>query len=337
MYLIVLILLVEIVLRIPAVNNRLPAPEPTLWPSSLTQVKLDYLKSFEENRGIDILFIGNSTTQAGIDPQSFDLARGKSDENGSGSFNGSLEGLPPFGVLIFLEIYLRYTNPDIIIYGISPQDLNSNSPWAHDVSERVKRSPMALAEAQRGSKGKIIAALLHNSYLYRYRFVLHQLLLSGKLSKTETNIYFDDRGYHPINRRLSDVDEVTKASFYNRAGVMNYSTKGEQLSSLRSLLKFCDDYGIPIILVNMPLAVDYFGNFDSLSDYDTYSSTVYELVGEWWVPYWDIGNFYIDNGFEDHHFADFNHLNKSGAQKLSQILADLLEEMYLVDNKQIKH
>jgi hypothetical protein len=337
-HLLVLILLSEFILRTPIINNRLPAPELTLWHMPLIQTKMDYLKTFEETRGIDVLFIGNSTTQAGIDPQAFDKARGNSTINSPGAFNGSLEGLPPYGVLLFLEIYLKYTQPEIIIYGLTPQDLNSNSPWAHDVVSRLKRSPMALAEAGRGFQGHMNAWFLKNSYLYRYRFILHQMLLGGEVNRSRTNVYFDDRGYHPIKRKLSDIPKEERGGFYNKAGVLNYSTEGEQLSSLKRLIELCKDKNIPLILVNMPLAEDYNNNFDSLEDYYLYLSTVAILANETNIPYWNMGNFPEFNGFKDNHFGDFNHLNLSGAEKLSQMIGMRFRNLDLeLQNVEIVH
>lgn len=333
-YLLLLLCLVELTLHMPVITDHLPKPELTLWHAELIQSKLDYLKAFEATRGVDVLFIGNSTMQAGVNPQLFDLARGKQESTAQGAFNGSLEGLPPYGALMFLEIYLRDSRPTTVIYGITAQDLNSNSPWAQDVTDRVKYSPLALAEARRGLRGQLIASLLEYSNLYRYRFVLHQLLLRGGIASPPPEVYFDTRGFHAIKGRLADVPAAERGIYYNNAGVLNYSIQGEQLESLRRLIAYCADNDIRLILVNMPLADDYYGHFDSLEDYQTYLSTATELASEFEIPFWDMEGLPPARGFDDTHFADFNHLNQFGAEKLSRLLAERYGRQVPVGSRQ---
>jgi hypothetical protein len=321
-YFLAAVILAESALRIPLVSERLPAPEPTLWHSELIQTKLDYLKTLESERGIDILFIGNSAMQAGLDPRVFDAARGKVDGAGPGAFNAALEGMPPYGTLMFLEIYLRYTHPQLIIYGITPQDLNSNSPWARDITDRVKHSPLALAESRRGLRGRLIANLLDFSYLYRYRIVLHRMLLSGGMAGDDPYVYFDERGYQSLPRRLSDVPPGKRGAYFNRAGVLNYSAQGVQPESLKDLITYAAREDIKLILVNMPLADDYYSNFDSPEDYQAYYSAIAQIAAENQIPLWDLEGLSGADGFSDEHFADFNHLNRAGAQKLSKLLSE---------------
>ena len=321
LYLLIFMALGEGMLRIPAIRNHLPAPEPTLWHAADVQSKIDYLEAFESQREIDILFIGNSMVQAGMNPHVFDQIRGKQDATDAGTFNAAIDGLPPYGASLFLEIYLRQTQPKTIIYGLTPQDLNSNSPWAQDVTDRVKHAPLVWAKTQRGLQGQLTATMLEYSALYRYRFVLHQLLLRGGIQPPPPQVYFDAQGFGPLTRRLSDVPASQRHIFYNNAGVVNYSTQGIQLESLKELIAYCTNNDIELILVNMPLSDDYYGNFDTIEDYQTYLDTAKQVASEFQVPFWDMENLLSDS-LEDIHFADFNHLNDLGAEKFSTLLAE---------------
>jgi hypothetical protein len=317
-----LVIATELLLRLPAVVNRLPAPEPTLWHAELIETKLTYLQAFAAERGIDVLFIGNSTMQAGVDPALFDAARGVETTAVPGSFNASIEGIPPYGASLFLDIFLRYSEPDTIIYGLTPQDLNSNSPWAADITDRVRHSPMALAEARRGIKGQVLAFLLDHSALFRYRLVLYRLLLADPSLRQEPFVYFDERGYHHLKESLADISPDRRGRFYNRAGVLNYSTNGLQTESLRQLIEQTQATGIPLILVNMPLAAEYYGLFDEpQADYALYRQTLMAVADEYNLPLIDLAQGKTAVSFTDAHFADFNHLNQSGAAKLSRALA----------------
>jgi hypothetical protein len=312
----------ELLLRLPPVVERLPAPEPTLWHAELIDTKVTYLQTFANERGVDVLFIGNSAMQSALNPAVFDAARGVESTAVPGSFNAAIEGIPPYGAHLFLEIFLRYSQPDTIIYGLTPQDLNGNSPWAADVTDRVRHSPMVLAEARRGLKGEVLAFLLDHSALFRYRLVLYRLLLADPTIGQEPYVYFDERGYHPLTRNLAEVPPEQRGQFYNRAGVFNYSTRGLQLDALRQLIERAQVEEIQLILVNMPLADDYYGNFDTpQADYDLYWQALTAVAHEYNLPLIDLERDETAVQFTDEHFADFNHLNKSGAEKLSRTLA----------------
>jgi hypothetical protein len=317
-----MVLAAELLLHLPAVVNRLPAPEPTLWHAELIDVKVTYLQEFAAERGIDVLFIGNSTMQVGLDPAVFDATRGIGSTADPGSFNAAVEGIPPYGAHLFLDIFLRYSQPDTIIYGLTPQDLNGNSPWAADITDRVRHSPMALAEARRGLKGQALAFFLDHSQLFRYRLVLFRLLLADPSVQKEPFVYFDERGYHRLTRILAEIPPERRGRFYNRAGVLNYDTRGLQTDSLRRLIEQVQAEGIELILVNMPLADEYYNNFDAPeADYDLYLRTVTAIANEYNLIFIDLEQNETIATFTDEHFADFNHLNQSGAERFSSVLA----------------
>lgn len=322
-WLIALLVGAELLLRLPAVQAWLPAPEPTLWHAQLIQVKLDYLKAFQASNGIDLLFMGNSTTQAGFNPALFDQKRTLQD--GKGSFNGAIEGLPPYGNFMFLEIYLRYAHPNRIILGLTPQDLNSNSPWAADVTDRVKHSPLALAESRTGIRGQVLNFFLTHSMLFRYRFVLHRLLLTGEYPPP-INVYFDPRGYHDLKDVLADVPPTERGKYANRAGVLNYSAEGLQADSLRKILTLAHDNQIAVALVNMPIADDYYTNFDKPSDYKTYLAAAQQIAAEFNLPFWNMEDLPPSETFTDADFGDFNHLNEHGATRLTTMIAEKVAE-----------
>ncbi len=313
--LLVLLAVAEWSLRQPAVHARIPDPEPGLWPAPLAAEKLALLTAFEAARGIDVLFIGNSSVQAAVDPARFDAMRGVA-VPGRGSFNAALEGVPPVGMERFLAMYLQRSHPQAIVYGLQPQDLNSNSPWARDVSERVRHAPRLIA-AQATWRGAAMRALLDHSELFRHRGVMQQWLLRGGLLPPPGPVYVDGRGFHSIARRLAD-DAVARN---NRAGVLNYSTEGEQLAALRRLIDHCRRDGLRVVLVNMPLTAEYLTLFDAPADYERYLTAVRLLSFEYDVPFWDPSRPPAPTEFTAADFADSNHLNRRGAAVLSTYLA----------------
>jgi hypothetical protein len=319
-YFVVLLLLAELALRVPVVEAALPAPAPSLWHAPLVEDKVEYFRNFAASHDLDVLFIGNSTTQAGIDPAAFDADRAALGAGGS-SFNASIEGVPPSVNKEFLKMDLRYARPKTVMIGLTAQDLNANSPWAKDMDDRAGHSVNLQAGARDSLMGYVLAFLLDNSELFRYRYVLHQLLLRGGNYPAHPDVYFDHRGYHAIDRSLADFTASERLQAQNRAGVLNYNPQGEQADALKEMIATIRSQGAQPILVNMPLSDHYYANFDSPDDYQKYRDALQQLADELGVPLWDMEALPQGEQFGDSEFGDLNHLNKVGAKRLSAMLA----------------
>jgi hypothetical protein len=319
-YFVILLILAEAVLRLPAVEAALPAPEPTLWHAPIVEDKVEYFRNFAGSHDIDVLFVGNSTTQAGINPTVFDADRAALGIGGD-SFNASVEGLPPSVNKEFLKMYLRYANPRTVAIGVTPQDLNSNSPWAKDMDDRAGHSINLQVGARDTLMGNVLAFLVEHSALFRYRYVLHQLLLRGGHPAPHPDVYFDERGFHSIERSLTDFTPSERFQAQNRAGVMNYSSEGEQADALKEMIQTIRSHGAQPVLVNMPLSDHYYVNFDRPEVYQEYRSALQQLADGLQVPLWDMESLGEGEQFGDSEFGDLNHLNAVGAERLSGLLA----------------
>lgn len=319
-YFAVLLLLAEGLLRLPVVQAALPAPEPTLWHAPLVEDKVEYLRDYAAAHPLDVLFVGNSTMQAGIDPAVFDAERVALGAGGE-SFNASIEGLPPSVNQEFLKLFLRSANPQSVIIGVSPQDLNADSPWAKDMNERAGHSINLQAGTSDTPMGIALAFMLEYSELFRYRYVLHQLLLRGGHAVPHPDVYFDERGYHAIERSLADFSPSERLQAQNRAGVLNYNPKGEQTDALRSMIGLIREVGAQPAIVAMPLSDHYYANFDAPEDYDLYRTALQQLADDLEIPLWDMEALAADEAFGDREFGDLNHLNRVGAERLSTLVA----------------
>jgi hypothetical protein len=314
------LLLAETLLRLPSVQAMLPAPEPSLWHAPLVEDKVRYFRSFAASHDIDLLFVGNSTAQAGIDPTAFDASRTDLGVGGD-SFNASIEGLPPSVNKEFLKIYLRDANPRTVVIGLTPQDLNADSPWAKDMDDRAAHSINLQASTRDSLIGYVLAFSLDHSELFRYRYVLHQVLLRGGIVPDHPDVYFDTRGFHAIQRSLADFSPSERLQAQNRAGVLNYNPRGEQSDALEEMIGTIRSHGADPVLVNMPLSDHYYANFDSPDDYKEYRDTLQRLADDLDVPLWDMEVLVQSEQFSDGEFGDLNHLNQVGAERLSALLA----------------
>jgi len=314
---VVLAALTEVSLRSPFVRRHLADPEPTLWHAPFIHAKLDYLQSFHRKHAIKTLFMGNSTVQTGIDPVIFDKARDPTFDRAD-SFNAAIEGLPPASMALFLKMYLSSIHPDVIVYGLTPQDLNSNSPWAQDMDDRVSRSPRLVAETDAGLDGRATRFLLTNSMLFRYRHVLHEFLLSGGSPVRPEVPYFDRRGFHSIDATLAALDGAARKKLIPRASLVNYSVEGKQREHLLAILRMARERKIRVVLLNMPLSADYYKlGFSESAERLAYIGALRSIAADQNVLLIDPGK---ELGLTDSDFADLNHLNRAGASKLSEWL-----------------
>jgi lysophospholipase L1-like esterase len=316
------------------IQSALPPPEPSLWHAPIVEDKVEYFRNYAAGNDIDVLFIGNSTTQAGVDPAAFDAARSALGVQGD-SFNASVEGLPPSVNKEFLKMYLRYADPHTVVIGLTPQDLNSNSPWAKDMDDRAGHSINLQAGARDTLMGDVLAFLVDNSALFRYRYVLHQLLLRGGNPVPHPDVYFDERGFHAIARSLTDFTPSERFQAQNRAGVMNYSAAGEQADSVREMITTIRSHGAEPILVNLPLSDHYYANFDHPEVYQDYQNALQALADELQVPLWDMEALAGGEQFVDAEFGDLNHLNAVGAERLSALLAQDFATLVGSQNSQV--
>lgn len=319
-YFVALLLLAEVILRLPVVQAALPAPAPTLWHSPLVEDKVEYFRNFAASHELDVLFIGNSTMQAGVDPAAFDAAR-RALGLGGESFNASIEGVPPSVNKDFLKLYLRTASPDTVVIGVTPQDLNTNSPWAKDMDERAGHSINLLAGAGDTLMGNLLAFLVDHSALFRYRYVLHQLLLRGGHAVPHPEVYFDVRGFDAIERSLADFSPSERLQAQNRAGVLNYDPQGKQADALREMVAIVRSYNAQPVFVALPLSDQYYSNFDRPTDYQQYHDALQWMAEELAVPLWDMESSTTVEPFGDSEFGDLNHLNRVGAERLSSELA----------------
>lgn len=319
-YFVVLLLAAELILRLPAVQAVLPAPAPTLWHAPLVEDKVEYFRSFAASHDLDVLFVGNSTMQAGVNPAAFDAARSALGMSGD-SFNAAIEGVPPSVNQEFLKLYLHTASPHTVFIGVTPQDLNANSPWAKDMDDRAGHSINLQAGAGDSLMGNLLAFLVEHSALFRYRYVLHQLLLRGGHAAPHPEVYFDERGFHAIERSLADFSPSERLQAQNRAGVLNYDPVGKQADALAEMVAIARNANAEPVLVAFPLSDHYYENFDQPADYQEYRDALGRLAEELAVPLWDMESPDGVAPFDDSEFGDLNHLNQVGAARLSQLLA----------------
>jgi lysophospholipase L1-like esterase len=202
------------------------------------------------------------------------------------------------------------------------------------MDDRAGHSINLLAGAGDSLMGNVLAFLVEHSALFRYRYVLHQLLLRGGYVVPHPDVYFDERGFHAIERSLADFSSSDRLQAQNRAGVLNYNPQGEQADALRAMIATIRSHNAQPVLVAFPLSDEYYSNFDTPADYQKYRTALQQLADELNVPLWDMEAPATLEPFADTEFGDLNHLNEVGAERLSTALGQYYAALVQADGGQ---
>ncbi|MEZ5246111.1 MAG: hypothetical protein R2707_13510 [Acidimicrobiales bacterium] len=167
----------EIALRILA--SSLPSPDP--WPSVGLEVKSEYAERLVGDE-IDVLFLGSSVTEAGIDPDQL-LA-----EFGVSAFNAAGPYSTPIGMQRWLDHSLWPLEPDTIVIGLSI--------WGapDDEDDDVLATGFDALVAHEGQRGSILG----RSEFWWRRSQLRDLV--GLLSESVDATSYTERGHLTIYR-----------------------------------------------------------------------------------------------------------------------------------------
>ncbi len=280
---------------------------------------VERLWTFSEAGIKPIVFVGSSQLHMGISPHVFNdrikLVSGK-DVN---SLDISL-----WGGLISSEHEL-ITNliiphhPQVMIYGIEMQALMPRLQNGLGVQD-FRNKPLGYAvSASSPLERNILLWLLQHSNLMRYRDNVREWLTGIReidhLGYVPTMV--DDLG-HFIDPTISDRDPVTITAGFTPFSVTDY-TRG----LIVDIGSSCKQNNVQCILLNMPLhpsAYQYITPADE---------TIYhEVLREAGLPIWDFNTKECREMLEDSSFYNLNHLNASGAERLSPMVADVYAHVF---------
>ncbi|MHC4478009.1 MAG: SGNH/GDSL hydrolase family protein [Planctomycetota bacterium] len=296
---------------------------------------------------LETIVLGDSRARHGVDPTLFD------DRSDVTAFNFA----PASGGIEFTDTLVRQYLCDLpslrtIVWGVSPRIFNQY--WPGPISELFVQSKGhqsdRLAADKAFSRTGIKAAVRLRTHrifsrlsaAFAHRSKLKSILLdcispsdTQQHFHTEQVIQISDSGYMELPQSqvvdVSDPAEVRKNLKELQAG--RFKLDQTRLQKFRDLIALLHHHNIRLVCFVPPMhhsltqspAADVDGTPDD--DYNKLISTLKALETQY-------GNYhFIDlhqagqNGFADLEYGDFEHLNRAGSRRLSQMIAEHLERI----------
>jgi hypothetical protein len=315
---IVFIGLVTLLVLDIAVRALAPRLEPPLeWYSpaaARTVEEMDLLQEAQVTS--DLVFVGTSMVQHGIDPG---RARAAVDELPWVHKAPLPAAQTPVIERWLLEEIVPRLQPDRVVWGISSLDLNGNRARPTiDVYEQARA-------ARPGPMGGIDRALSRVSYLSRYRAQLRDPVeLSRALRRPSAGEDAEHPGPLPelLTSFAGDGGRPTareRRRIENRV-LVDYEVGSRELASLRRTLAEVRELGIDVALVAMPVPDRYVrAHPRGTADFEDHLTALRAVADEYDVQLVDASRWYEDDDFED-----FTHLFRDAADRFTQRLVDEL-------------
>jgi hypothetical protein len=314
----VLALLVETVARAVAHVRQ----EPLRWHDLFTQRKQDQMERLGR---CDLVFAGSSKMLYGVDPNVV------AERTGLRAYNASIyRGVPLVTEAWLRDVVLRTLRPRYVVVGISPTEINDNSPLVGRLEEyraakvfhagRVRRLHWWLGRLSyairyagllRHPRGllSLVRGVLRRRDVWTWRVPAE---IPGELGPNGLSLKFLGRSYGHGPRMYALIrDQVT-----------NFSNGGEQAGAYHRLGPLCESYGARLVLAAMPAAQELIDDtFEGgRAAWDAEWARLRAMVADLGLPLVDVAD-----GFEDHAlFADMVHLNGAGQAEFSRRLGDAL-------------
>ncbi len=282
--------------HLPLANRR------TFWGLLRAQMAVDY---GHELKGTDkkmVLFLGSSVVERGVSDEVVDSVLHEyrlpleSMNAGTGGFSAEAN-LPMFRAMLNDGL-----KPDIVIYGVSIQELNGESTvhafFGTKDTASVKLKPKTFWNMLR--YGPVaLAPLLYGDHFHQYIFAAN-------------NAFRDVPNLNVVSRLMFGTNEPPRDSAYK--------FEPKYLADLREIVTMCQKRGIQVALYNAPLRQRRPDEIDIPYEHRAESyGHIYALAQQLHIPLW---NFDREGLFSRDEFQDNYHLTPVGAHKISAMLAD---------------
>jgi hypothetical protein len=312
----ILFLVFESLLHLPSVISRMPPPSPALS-FAFPEIGLKFKRYFQQEH-VNCMFFGSSMVDAGLDPQILSSILNKQAERNIKCMNFGLSGSMVETSGKVAQTLTGWQDTKLVIIGVSPIEFNERSERIREIS--------ALPVFNQEDNPTMEGWLFNN---FRAPWFYY-----GLLNRKDKDFLESEKAYDaeidPYGLRIStqvdtdgQIDEFMLHDFYLNPVDMN---------ALKEVIATSQARKIEIIVVEMPVKPSYFPKLIEGG------SSMYEqrFIQPIQLLFHQSGMELIRTqpeierivGSTD--WVNINHLNYSGAQKLTTFLAEQIIDQGLV-------
>ena len=269
----------------------------------------------QEENSIDVLVLGSSHAFVNISPQIL------YEQEGISAYNLCASMQPTWHTYYYLKEALEYQHPKLIVmdvfrlveyYDYSKESKLIKSTYGMKMSQNKLESIRAGLSQDNQS----------DAYIYFFEFPAYH----GRYTDlTRDDFVFDQekiedyKGFYPVQEvtpmERPEVDNVTECT----------PIEEKTWDYFQQILELAKEEEIPVLLVNAP----YILNEDDKKIFNTLEKQLQEYDDSYQITYIDFNQKYDELGFDfSTDFADYDHLNESGVNKLNPYLATFIKENY---------
>lgn len=287
---------------------------------------------------IDLVFLGSSYSYRSFDPEVFD------NELNTNSFNMGSPLQKPVESYYVLKETVKYQKPSLVVFdmnwGVFNKDKYFNTKlWNYD---SMKFSANKLGYLLNVFDQEQYFNALFKSMRYHDDMdkLIKSLLGINVSIKSEKDVQTYLKNYKGkgfiVNNDLVDVNSIEKKFENAKKNPKTYKWDKRQLKYLDKIVKLCEKENIELVLVTAPLAPTYLEKYNAhWYDYDEIHEAANEIAENYGLKYFDYNLINkVENIVTDTDFADTNHLNYDGAQKISFHLVQLIKNEIKVSYKE---
>jgi hypothetical protein len=314
----------ELLLRVPAVMQALPVRTHFQQPGVVRRLE-SLERLIQDQRRLDVLFVGSSIVRCNIHPLEFDRAAAAMGIRPV-SFNVGLSGLWPVPVEFYLEhLWLPTGHPRMVIQGIRYGELQPSSRARKE--EDIYSGSVESRWRSPTPRHRLEAALLQRIHLLQYRGVLPRWLLAyrkgmpGEDADDNPRVITDPRGWTP---RLPTLDVVRARGWV--AAERPYSgdlpaDSRRAFEAIRASARQTHATGARYVLVNVPEHPYRWSAPDGPARYRGFIDAMTLLAREEGFEFIDVTQSVPNRFADDADYSDYHHMSPAGAIRFTHILA----------------
>jgi hypothetical protein len=298
-------------------------PPPLLWHSYETQQKVRQMDAIGRLGGADVVFLGPSLMDSGLEPAIVDANLG----GGVVAYNAALaSSIPRMTEVWAMDVVIPRLHPKVLVLGVDSYDLTDAGAGRTVFYDAFRRSPGAQQAMGTESLTREVDRWLgRHSALWDHRFQLRDPKTAAKAILGRTPAQDPEAATLEPNGRQSFDQNFQFAVRGHGVDVSRWSLGRQDPSATDQLIARARALHISVVLVSMPVTNEFvLKHPHGEADYQTFGVALRALASRDGVVLVDLSQ------MRDHaYFADEIHLNRNGAQAFSTRISDALRAHHI--------